>query len=97
MEECDALCTRIAIMVNGSFKCLGSPQHLKNKFGQGYTLIVKMGLTENDVLAPVEPVVDSVLTAFMGAAVFDDMQGYVHFQVSAGRCSFGASLQLQPL
>ena len=91
MEECDALCTRIAIMVNGSFKCLGSPQHLKNKFGQGYTLIVKMGLTENDVLAPVEPVVDSVLTAFKGAAVFDDMQGYVHFQVSAARCSFGVS------
>ena len=31
MEECEALCTRLAIMVNGSFKCLGSIQHLKNK------------------------------------------------------------------
>ena len=31
MEECEALCTRLAIMVNGSFKCLGSLQHLKNK------------------------------------------------------------------
>lgn len=31
MEECEALCTRLAIMVNGSFKCLGSTQHLKNK------------------------------------------------------------------
>ncbi|XP_013927414.1 PREDICTED: ATP-binding cassette sub-family A member 3-like, partial [Thamnophis sirtalis] len=28
MEECEALCTRLAIMVNGQFKCLGSPQHL---------------------------------------------------------------------
>ncbi|MED6268573.1 ATP-binding cassette sub- A member 1, partial [Characodon lateralis] len=31
MEECEALCTRMAIMVNGRFKCLGSIQHLKNR------------------------------------------------------------------
>ena len=31
MEECEALCTRLAIMVNGEFKCLGSVQHLKSK------------------------------------------------------------------
>ncbi|KAJ3594857.1 hypothetical protein NHX12_004162 [Muraenolepis orangiensis] len=29
MEECEALCTRLAIMVNGSFQCLGTTQHLK--------------------------------------------------------------------
>ena len=37
MEECEALCTKIGIMVNGRLRCLGGPQHLKNKFGQGYT------------------------------------------------------------
>lgn len=31
MEECEALCTRMAIMVNGRFKCLGSIQHLKSR------------------------------------------------------------------
>lgn len=31
MEECEALCTRLGIMVNGRFKCLGSIQHLKNR------------------------------------------------------------------
>jgi len=41
MEECEALCTRLAVMVNGKFRCLGSPQHLKNKFGEGYTLIAQ--------------------------------------------------------
>ncbi|XP_040443957.1 ATP-binding cassette sub-family A member 13 isoform X2 [Falco naumanni] len=40
MEECEALCTRLAIMVNGSFKCLGSPQHIKNRFGNGYSVKV---------------------------------------------------------
>lgn len=32
MEECEVLCTKIAIMVNGQFKCIGSLQHLKNRF-----------------------------------------------------------------
>jgi ABC-type multidrug transport system ATPase subunit len=35
MEEADALCTRIGIMVNGKMQCLGSSQHLKSKFGKG--------------------------------------------------------------
>ena len=41
MEECDALCTRLAIMVNGRLRCLGNPQHIKNKYGSGYTIMVR--------------------------------------------------------
>ncbi|XP_043218216.1 ATP-binding cassette sub-family A member 7-like [Amphibalanus amphitrite] len=41
MEECEALCTRLAIMVNGQFKCLGSLQHLKSRFGDGYTVTLR--------------------------------------------------------
>jgi ATP-binding cassette subfamily A (ABC1) protein 3 len=33
MEEAEALSTRLAIMVNGVFKCLGSVQHVKSKYG----------------------------------------------------------------
>ena len=29
------------IMVNGQFQCLGSIQHLKNRFGSGYSLTVR--------------------------------------------------------
>lgn len=42
MEECEALCTRLAIMVNGEFKCIGSTQHLKNKFSKGLVLKIKV-------------------------------------------------------
>eukprot|EP01134_Creolimax_fragrantissima_P001244 CFRG1244T1 len=42
MEEVSAICTRLVIMVNGSFKCLGNQQYLKNKYGDGYALIVKV-------------------------------------------------------
>ena len=40
LEECEALCTRLVIMVNGVFKCLGSPQNLKAKFGNGYVSVL---------------------------------------------------------
>lgn len=42
MDECEALCTRLAIMVNGEFKCIGSVQHLKNKFSNDFTLMIKL-------------------------------------------------------
>ncbi|XP_019410082.1 PREDICTED: ATP-binding cassette sub-family A member 12 [Crocodylus porosus] len=47
MEECEALCTRLAIMVNGSFQCIGSLQHIKSRFGSGFT--VKMHLKSHTV------------------------------------------------
>jgi ATP-binding cassette subfamily A (ABC1) protein 3 len=42
MEECEALCTNLAIMVYGKFKCLGSAQHIKSKYGEGYTLLIRV-------------------------------------------------------
>jgi len=41
MEEADALCTRIGIMVSGNLRCLGSSQHLKDKYGSTYSLSFK--------------------------------------------------------
>jgi ABC-type multidrug transport system ATPase subunit len=40
MEEAEALCTRIGIMAKGQLRCIGSAQHLKAKYGKGYTLTV---------------------------------------------------------
>merc|ERR1719183_2242789 len=42
MEECEALCHNIGIMVDGQLKCLGSAQHLKGRFGGGYELDVAL-------------------------------------------------------
>nr|UOU03310.1 ATP-binding cassette subfamily A1-like 3 [Brachionus rubens] len=42
MAECDVLCSRLAIMVSGQFVCLGTTQHLKHRFGGGYTLQLKV-------------------------------------------------------
>ena len=43
MEEAEALSTKMGIMVRGGiFKCFGSSQHIKNKFGTGYELEIKI-------------------------------------------------------
>jgi ATP-binding cassette subfamily A (ABC1) protein 3 len=43
MEEAEALSTKMGIMVRGGiFKCFGSSQHIKNKFGTGYEVEVKI-------------------------------------------------------
>lgn len=42
MEECEALCTKIGMMRGGGMRCLGSVQHLKNRFGAGYVLALRL-------------------------------------------------------
>merc|ERR1712137_380499 len=42
MEEAEALCSRIAIQVDGKFRCLGSSQQIKARYGQGLELNVRL-------------------------------------------------------
>ncbi len=41
MEECEALCDNLGIMLNGQLKCFGSINHIKEKYGDGYRLVIK--------------------------------------------------------
>lgn len=38
MLECEQLCDRLTILVHGQAQCLGSPQHLKEKYGTDYRI-----------------------------------------------------------
>ncbi|XP_056673212.1 ATP-binding cassette sub-family A member 9 isoform X2 [Monodelphis domestica] len=42
MAEAEAVCDRVAIMVSGQLRCIGSIQHLKSKFGKDYLLEIKI-------------------------------------------------------
>mmetsp|Transcript_38693 Transcript_38693/g.28573 ORF Transcript_38693/g.28573 Transcript_38693/m.28573 type:complete len:90 (+) Transcript_38693:760-1029(+) len=42
MEEAEALCTKMAIMLGGKLKCFGSSQNIKEKYGTGYELEFKI-------------------------------------------------------
>lgn len=51
MEEAEALCSSIGIMVGGRLHCLGSNQHLKARFGNGYQLEVKLKQPSDESVA----------------------------------------------
>jgi len=57
MEEAEALATKMGIMVSGNLKCLGTSQHIKNKFGGGYEIEVKLEL-------PTKAEIDGVIKKF---------------------------------
>ncbi|KAL6725956.1 hypothetical protein Aduo_007973 [Ancylostoma duodenale] len=64
MDECEALCTELAIMVYGRFKCYGSCQHIKSRYGAGYTLLIRLHRIEDADTAKSE-----IARAFPGAVL----------------------------
>ncbi|XP_029692140.1 ATP-binding cassette sub-family A member 3 [Takifugu rubripes] len=82
MEECEALCTRLAVMVNGQFKCLGSPQHLKSKFGSGYTLLAKIHIQPEVNDGDLQQFKDFIEHTFPGSQLKDSHQGMVHYHLT---------------
>ncbi|XP_035791057.1 ATP-binding cassette sub-family A member 3-like [Anopheles albimanus] len=89
MEECEALCTRLAIMVNGEFKCLGSTQHLKNKFSQGFVLTIKAKRSDssekgkdNDVI-DLQNIKDHVVTQFPDCTLKEEYQDLLTYYIRA--------------
>ncbi|EAT39839.1 AAEL008386-PA, partial [Aedes aegypti] len=84
MEECEALCTRLAIMVNGEFKCIGSTQHLKNKFSKGYFLTVKIkksALQVNNTHGR-QAVKTYIMDHFEGAMLREEHQDSLTFHIA---------------
>lgn len=47
MDECEILCNRLTIMVDGVMKCIGDIQYLKSRYGQGFTVVVKLLNSDN--------------------------------------------------
>ncbi|XP_007499576.1 phospholipid-transporting ATPase ABCA3-like isoform X4 [Monodelphis domestica] len=86
MEECEALCTRLSIMVNGQFKCIGSPQHLKSKFGSGYTLLAKVKSKGSQ--AKMAEFKTFINLTFPGSVLKDEHQGMVHYHLPSKELSW---------
>uniref|UniRef100_A0A8C6WDT6 ATP-binding cassette, sub-family A member 17 n=1 Tax=Nannospalax galili TaxID=1026970 RepID=A0A8C6WDT6_NANGA len=86
MEECEALCTRLAIMVQGQFKCLGSLQHLKSKFSSSYSLQAKVQRQwQHEVLEEFKAFVD---LTFPGSNLEDEHQGLIQYHLPGHNLSW---------
>uniref|UniRef100_A0A673J9J3 P-type phospholipid transporter n=1 Tax=Sinocyclocheilus rhinocerous TaxID=307959 RepID=A0A673J9J3_9TELE len=83
MEECEALCTRMAIMVNGRFRCLGSVQHLKNKFGDGYTIILRVAGADPQL----QPVMEFIERELPGSTLKEKHRNMLQYQLPSSLTS----------
>uniref|UniRef100_A0A8C1AJD1 P-type phospholipid transporter n=1 Tax=Cyprinus carpio carpio TaxID=630221 RepID=A0A8C1AJD1_CYPCA len=90
MEECEALCTRMAIMVNGRFQCLGSVQHLKNRFGDGYTIILRLSTPFTEPC----PVDTFIQNSFPGIQLKERHQNVLQYQLPSQACSLACVFEL---
>ncbi|XP_069366934.1 retinal-specific phospholipid-transporting ATPase ABCA4-like isoform X2 [Paralichthys olivaceus] len=83
MEECEALCTRLAIMVNGTFKCLGTIQHLKYKFGDGYIVTMKIKAAKAGVSPELEPVESFIESCFPGCVQREKHYNTLQYEIAS--------------
>ena len=75
MEEAEVLCTRIGIMADGELKCLGTQQHLKSKYGEGFKVDVMYQSGEKDKA-------DAFITSTIPEARLSMAnEGYLSYQV----------------
>ncbi|XP_073988182.1 phospholipid-transporting ATPase ABCA1-like isoform X1 [Rhodnius prolixus] len=81
MEECQALCTRLTIMVNGQFKCIGSSQHLKNKYGAGYRIVIRC--KENNITT----VKEFMKVAINSSRLIEEHYNQLRYDIPDGKLS----------
>uniref|UniRef100_A0A8C2DM69 ATP-binding cassette, sub-family A (ABC1), member 4b n=1 Tax=Cyprinus carpio TaxID=7962 RepID=A0A8C2DM69_CYPCA len=83
MEECEALCTRLAIMVNGTFKCLGTIQHLKYKFGGGYVVTMKIKAEKAGMPPDLIPAESFMESSFPGCIQREKHYNTLQYEITA--------------
>uniref|UniRef100_A0A8C2KS13 ATP-binding cassette, sub-family A (ABC1), member 4a n=1 Tax=Cyprinus carpio TaxID=7962 RepID=A0A8C2KS13_CYPCA len=83
MEECEALCTRLAIMVNGTFKCLGTIQHLKYKFGDGYVVTMKIRAAKEGTVPDLNPAEAFMESTFPGCIQREKHYNTLQYEIAS--------------
>ncbi|NXW29242.1 ABCA4 protein, partial [Phaetusa simplex] len=81
MEECEALCTRLAIMVKGTFKCLGTIQQLKYKFGDGYIVTLKIKAPKSGLPPDPTPAEQFIRVNFPGSLQREKHYNMLQYQI----------------
>lgn len=79
MEEAEALCRRIGVMVQGQLRALGSKVHLKNKYGSGFELTVK--LEGKNIEAELKALTPFIVSLFPSSTVLAENGGLITYQI----------------
>lgn len=89
MDEAEALCKRIGIMVKGQLRALGTKQHLKNKFGSGYELVIKVRIT--DLTSQTDEIARFVTGLFPDATIISENGGLFTYRIPKEQAKMGVA------
>jgi ATP-binding cassette subfamily A (ABC1) protein 2 len=84
MEEIDALCERIGIVVNGKLRAVGSSQQLKSRYGSGY----RLSMTTN------QETEEWILKAFPSATLMSHVNQTYHYEIATETSSLGDMFEM---
>ena len=93
MEEAEALTQRIAIMVGGSLRCLGTTQRLKALYGQGYQLDATIAPEQREAFQ------QEICSHFANTKLVEAHDSYLKYEIPRGsadgqRVSIGSVFRL---
>ncbi len=101
MEEAEALSSKLAIMVEGSIECIGPVQRLKNKYGKGFEVEIKIELPKPEEINRIKQSIsvqgnEGFNQENLGAALTRlGLQNYIQ-EVKAGGRLDAVHLQVSP-
>ncbi|VVC36007.1 ABC transporter-like,P-loop containing nucleoside triphosphate hydrolase,AAA+ ATPase domain,ABC [Cinara cedri] len=80
MDECEALCNRLTIMVDGVMKCIGNIQYLKNRYAQGFTVMVKLRNSGITKIADLKTNIEFPFAPYI--ILKDEHKGLLHYHIT---------------
>ncbi|KAH9488789.1 Retinal-specific ATP-binding cassette transporter [Bulinus truncatus] len=82
-EECEALCTHVAVMVKGHMVSFGSPEHLKLKYNRGHCVTIYASANVKDDGGPASLIraQEYIMNAFVNTKLFARSDSYVELFV----------------
>jgi ABC-type multidrug transport system ATPase subunit len=82
MDEAEALCKRIGIMVAGQIRVLGSRQYLKAQFGSGFEITMKLqAITIQDLQLKKQHLTTFITSLFPNAILISENGGLITYQI----------------
>jgi len=86
MEECEALCSSVAIMVGGRFRCHGNIQRLKARYGQGFTVDLKLN-AETNMVDQAERIASFFYNKFPNTRIIEKSTDHMVFRLQQANLS----------
>lgn len=75
------MCHRLVILIDGKFQCIGSPRHLREKFGSGFKLLVKLIPGPAESQGYVSSLSDTIVKTFNPCTLRDRRRNVIQYVI----------------